>query len=180
MSAKLSAISWVVLGLVERMGPSTSYALSKEVERSVGALWRFPRSQIYAEPRRLVQTGHLLMNEEVGGRRRQTFSITMLGRQALATWLTAPTDAPAELRDEGVLKLSFAAMGTRDGLAELARDRAQHHDARVDRLAAAAGELAAEGASSRAASLRLGVRLERAMAAYWRELAAAPSTIVQG
>ena len=95
--AKLTAVSYVVLGLVERGGPITSYQLKKELDGSVGSFWRFPHSQLYAEPRRLVGSGHLEVTKEEGGRRKQLFSITMLGRQAFAQWLMTPTDAPGEL-----------------------------------------------------------------------------------
>ena len=47
--ADITPVSYVVLGLVARDGPSTPYALKAAVGRGIAHFWQFPHSQIYAE-----------------------------------------------------------------------------------------------------------------------------------
>ena len=53
----LTPVSYVVLGLVARDGPSTPYALKTAVGRGIAHFWPFPHSQIYAETGRLAGLG---------------------------------------------------------------------------------------------------------------------------
>ena len=52
-------MSYVVLGLVARDGPSTPYALKAAVARGVAHFWPFRHSQIHAETERLARLGLL-------------------------------------------------------------------------------------------------------------------------
>ena len=93
MSApRLSATSYVVLGMIALRGPSTPYDLKRAVARSVGYFWHFPHAQLYSEPDRLAEAGLLDLAVEHRGRRRKTYSITDGGLAALRAWLAAPTD----------------------------------------------------------------------------------------
>ena len=60
----LSPSSFIVLGLIAQHGPSTSYDLKRCADESVGYFWHFPRSQLYAEPQRLVGLGLLREEQE--------------------------------------------------------------------------------------------------------------------
>src|SRR5512133_344349 len=88
----LTPVSYVVLGLVARDGPSTPYALKTAVGRGIAHFWQFPHSQIYAETERLARLGLLAEEREQTGRRRRSYRITAAGRAALAAWLAEPTD----------------------------------------------------------------------------------------
>src|SRR6266511_3516462 len=81
---ELNPVSYVVLGLVNRDGPSTPYELKPAVGRGIAYFWQFPHSQIYAESERLARLGLLLEEREQTGRRRRTFRITPEGLAALA------------------------------------------------------------------------------------------------
>src|SRR4029450_7966169 len=85
----LTPVSYVVLGLVARDGPSTPYALKAAVGRGIAHFWQFPHSQIYAETERLARLGLLAEEREQTGRRRRSYRITPQGRAALAAWLDA-------------------------------------------------------------------------------------------
>jgi DNA-binding MarR family transcriptional regulator len=87
----LTPTSYLVLGLLGAMGPSTSYDLKRAVNRSIGEFWSFPHSQLYAEPVRLAAAGLLVEEREEKGRRRRLWSITAAGRDALDAWLAEPT-----------------------------------------------------------------------------------------
>ncbi|MFW6690293.1 PadR family transcriptional regulator [Streptomyces sp. MAR4 CNX-425] len=110
----LSASAYVVLGLLEQMGPTTPYALDREIQQSVGHFWDFPRSQIYAEAARLARRGLVTEDREATGRRRRTLSLTQQGRDTLADWLTGPAERATDVRDEGLLRLYFQRDGVSD------------------------------------------------------------------
>ena len=125
--ADLTPVSYVVLGLVARDGPSTPYALKAAVGRGIAHFWPFPHSQIYAETERLARLGLLAEEREQTGRRRRSYRITAEGRAALAAWLAEPTDEPMQVRSLGLLKLFFAQHASPDDVAELARAQAELH-----------------------------------------------------
>jgi PadR family transcriptional regulator, regulatory protein AphA len=117
----LTPVSYVVLGLVARDGPSTPYALKTAVGRGVAHFWQFPHSQIYAETGRLARLGLLAEQREHTGRRRRSYRITPEGRAALRAWLAEPTDEPPQFRSLGLLKLFFSQHAEPEHVAELAR-----------------------------------------------------------
>jgi PadR family transcriptional regulator AphA len=117
----LTPVSYVVLGLVARDGPSTPYALKTAVGRGVAHFWQFPHSQIYAETDRLARLGLLAEEREQTGRRRRSYRITPEGRAALRAWLAEPTDEPPQFRSLGLLKLFFSQHAEPEHVAELAR-----------------------------------------------------------
>ena len=123
----LTPVSYVVLGLVARDGPSTPYALKAAVGRGIAHFWQFPHSQIYAETDRLARLGLLAEEREQTGRRRRSYRITTQGRAALAAWLAEPTDEPPQFRSLGLLKLFFAQHARPEDVAELARVQAELH-----------------------------------------------------
>ena len=124
----LTPVSYVVLGLVARDGPSTPYAIKAAVGRGIAHFWQFPHSQIYAETERLARLGLLAEEREQTGRRRRSYRITAEGRAALAAWLAEPTDEPLQVRSLGLLKLFFSQHAEPDHVAELARAQvAQYH-----------------------------------------------------
>ncbi len=123
----LTPVSYVVLGLVARDGPSTPYALKTAVGRGIAHFWQFPHSQIYAETERLARLGLLAEEREQTGRRRRSYQITAEGQSALAAWLTQPATDPPQLRSLGLLKLFFAQHARPEDVAELARVQAELH-----------------------------------------------------
>jgi len=123
----LTPVSYVVLGLVARDGPSTPYALKTAVGRGVAHFWPFPHSQIYAETGRLAGLGLLAEEREHTGRRRRSYRITGEGRAALAAWLAEPTDEPPQFRSLGLLKLFFSQHAEPEDVAELARIQVALH-----------------------------------------------------
>src|SRR2546427_5655301 len=104
---KLSATSYIVLGLLEGRGEATPYDLKGMVEASIGNFWSVPHSQLYAEPARLAKAGYMSEKRESTGRRRRHYSLTASGRGALAEWRERPTDQMPELRDLSLLKMFF-------------------------------------------------------------------------
>jgi DNA-binding PadR family transcriptional regulator len=102
-------MSYVVLGLVARLGSATPYDLKRAVELTVSNFWPTPHTTLYAEPSRLAAAGYLDEQQEPGGRRRKQYTITPRGREALEAWLADPRAAPPVMHDEGMLKVFFGA-----------------------------------------------------------------------
>jgi PadR family transcriptional regulator AphA len=108
-TARLTPTSYVVLGLLERLGPATPYDLKRAAQLGVANLWYVPHAQLYVEPARLADAGLLSERQEPGGRRRKRYTLTDKGRRVLDQWRNTPTSEPTELRDPGLLKLFFEA-----------------------------------------------------------------------
>lgn len=170
---RLSTISYVVLGLIGLRGPSTSYDLKRAVGRSVGFFWPFPHAQLYSEPRRLADRGLLDVSTENEGRRRQTFSLTEKGDQALRDWLSEPVTEPMQVRDVAEMKLFFAELSAEGDIDSLAAEQIRQHKERLGTyLEMERRYEGVEGVSARMVPLRLGLRLERTALEFWEELAA--------
>jgi DNA-binding PadR family transcriptional regulator len=180
-SAHLTSTSYLVLGLIEREGPSTPYELKRHVAATIGHFWSFPHALLYTEPPRLVKLGLLTEEREANGRRRRLFSITGLGRTAIEAWLATPAHEPTELRDAGLLQLFFADLGSTDDRRALAHAQLAIHRAALgryedDRLA----ERGVDGSDSaartvehwRGVTLPMGLLYERAAVEFWEGVAA--------
>src|SRR5207248_5064881 len=113
---KLSTTSYAILGqLVPR--PMTTYELTKRMGRTLHFFWPRAESRIYDEAKRLVELGLAEAQKGFTGRRpRTTYSITPAGQEALAAWLAGEAPRWFSLESEGILRLTYAYLGTRDDL----------------------------------------------------------------
>jgi DNA-binding PadR family transcriptional regulator len=83
---------------------------------SMHYMWPRAESNVYAEPRRLVEAGLAEAREEWNGQRRRTvYSITDAGRAALGEWFAAPS-ARQRYECEALVKVLFAENGTHHDL----------------------------------------------------------------
>lgn len=180
-SPHLTSTSYLVLGLIEREGPSTPYELKRHVAATIGHFWSFPHALLYKEPPRLVELGLLTERREAEGRRRRLFTITSQGRAALQAWLATPSQEPTELRDAGLLQLFFADLGTtgdRRALAvtQLAIHRAalarHEDDRRAERASRGPDSPARTVEHWRGVTLPMGLLYERAAVDFWEGVAA--------
>src|SRR3990170_5017800 len=87
---RLTSTSYVVLGMLDWLGPSTPYRLKRVLAESVQDFFPVPHTSFYAEPARLAAAGYLDERVERGGRRRRTYELTPRGRAALDEWLGEP------------------------------------------------------------------------------------------
>jgi PadR family transcriptional regulator AphA len=169
------ASSYVVLGLLDRHGPTTPYQLERIINASIGYFWGFPRSQLYAEATRLARHGLIGEHREETGRRRRTLSVTDQGRAELQRWLSMSADQPTEIRDEGLIRL-FLTRGDNagDDVRRLADGQERAHRQRLADYQALVAREAYPAHSPQRATLELGLRFERIAAAFWAELTARP------
>ena len=112
---RLTTSSYAILGLLA-IQPWATYDLAKLMRRSVHFFWPRAESNLYAEPKRLVEAGFAEAREEWNGDRKRTvYSITDQGREALRDWLATET-AAQRLESEPHLRLLYGNYGTKDDL----------------------------------------------------------------
>jgi DNA-binding PadR family transcriptional regulator len=165
---RLTSTSYLVLGMLDWLGPSTPYRLKRVMAESVEDFFPVPHTSFYAEPARLAAAGYLAERTEQGGRRRRTFELTARGREALAAWLEEPETRFGEFRFPGMLKVFFGADPS-----AFAPLQARHHAQLAERFeavraAADRGEVALP--PQRRKVLQTGIALHRWWEARWKEL----------
>ena len=165
--ARLTAVSYMVLGLLDRAGEATPYQLKQFAAQSVGNFWTIQHAQLYTESERLAKAGLLEEEREEGGRRRRTYRVTDAGREALRTWLDAPATELGELRSPGLLQLFFGAEKEPLAHAQIAAHGAKL--AEYEALHAQAADWLPEG---QRLSLECGIEHERLWLRFWRGLIA--------
>lgn len=112
---RLTSTSYAILGFLA-ISEFSTYGLAKQMRRTAHYFWPRAESNLYAEPKRLLQDGFADARvESVGERPRTVYSINAKGREALAEWLTQP---PAETRVESEMlaKTMFAPYGSKADL----------------------------------------------------------------
>jgi len=177
---RLTATSYLVLGLLAREGPSTPYELERHVRATLGNFWSFPHTLLYTEPPRLLGLGLVTEERETEGRRRRVFAITSAGTSALEAWLERPSDAPTELRDPGLLQLFFADLTSAEARQRLAGEQLAIHRARLaayrrdQNLELQPGRSARGRATVehwRGETLAMGLLYEEAAVRFWERVA---------
>jgi DNA-binding PadR family transcriptional regulator len=130
---QLTPTSYVILGML-RHEPRSGYEIKSMVDNSTRFFWAASYGQIYPELRRLAEAG-LVEGEAqaTGGRKRVVYRLTPTGRMELRRWLTEPAET-LELRDEGLLKLFFAAGAAPGRATELLDERRRLHEQKIARL----------------------------------------------
>jgi len=162
---RLTAVSYMVLGLIENAGEATPYQLKQFAGQSVGNFWTIQHAQLYTESERLAKAGLLDEEREEGGRRRRIYRLTGAGREALAAWRSAPATELGELRSPGLLQLFFGAEKE-----PLAAAQVEAHGAKLEeyeRLYDGAREWLPEG---QRLALECGIEHERVWLKFWRSV----------
>ncbi len=164
---RLTATSFIVLGLVEQAGRATPYDLKALVGQTVGEFWSLPHAQLYAEPDRLTRAGYLREEREESGRRRKHYEITEKGSAALREWRDEPTTELTELRDPGLLRLFFGADPAR-----LAEGQLAAHERKLAGYEALRAAVPPDAPRGIALTVDAGVAHEREWVRFWRAVAA--------
>ena len=172
----LTTTSYAVLSVLS-LRPHSTYDITRQMRLSMHYMWPRAESNVYAEPRRLVEAGLAAARHDWNGQRRRTvYSITDAGRAALAGWLGAPS-SPQRYECEALVKVLFAENGTRDdllatirALGEDATEAIRHFLRIADQYAANEGEYPRRfGLSSFAARLLLEQQAATLRWAKWAE-----------
>jgi DNA-binding PadR family transcriptional regulator len=128
----LSPTAYVILGMLD-WRPMSGYEIKSLVDESTRLFWAASYGQIYPELRGLAAAGLIEGKASPqGGRKRNVYRLTAEGRRELRAWLD--TDPGVfELRDEGLLKLFFAASNPESAPVTLEAKR-RHHVGVAERL----------------------------------------------
>jgi PadR family transcriptional regulator, regulatory protein AphA len=112
---QLTTTSYAILCLLA-IRPWSTYELAKQMHRSLHHIWPRAESNVYAEPKRLVEAGLAKAEvEKVGKRPRTVYTITAEGRNALERWLRMES-APSRVESEALVKVLFGNYGTMETL----------------------------------------------------------------
>ena len=165
---KLTATSYIVLGLVDRLGEASAYDLKQAVASSVGNFWSVPHSQVYREAARLERAGYLTGRRErtPGGRERRLYRLLLRGTQELERWRREPPDALPDLRDPGLLKLHLGADPK-----PLALARRAAHQRKLAEYEARRALDPGDGPRGTWLTLDAGIAHERVWVRFWSEIA---------
>ncbi|MFJ9817291.1 PadR family transcriptional regulator [Streptomyces sp. NPDC101151] len=159
---RLTTSSFLVLGIIDKLGEASAYDVKVEAGRTVAPFWSVPHAQVYAQCDRLLAAGLLIQVRRESGRNRRVLTLTDQGRRALGQWLADPEFVPVEARERGILKLWF---GARPEL--LAPVQLAEHEGTLgeyEQLAEDVGELLTAGQRE---ALEFGIRYERMMVDFW-------------
>jgi DNA-binding PadR family transcriptional regulator len=168
---ELNPVSYVVLGLLARDGPSTAYDVKIAVGRGIAAFWPFPHSQIYAETERLARAGLLAEAQEETGRRRRVFRVTRSGLAALRAWLADPAASDLQIRSLGLLKLFFGQFAAPEDIAALAAAQQTMFDGMFARYDEVLARLRARGDRPwQLGVAELLLAVHRTMARHWKRI----------
>ena len=166
---RLTETSYVVLGMLDWLGPSTPYRLKRVLAGSIQDFFPVPHTTFYAEPARLARGGYVSEEVEPGGRRRKTYALTDRGRAALERWLGDPRTEYGEFRFPAMLKVFFGADAS-----AFALDHAEHHRRLAEQFSAVRDDVERRGIAmppGRRLVLDTGIRLHEWWTERWEELA---------
>jgi DNA-binding PadR family transcriptional regulator len=112
---ELTTTSYAILGLLA-IRPWSTYELATQMRRNLHYFWPRAESNLYAEPKRLVDGGFVRAESQpVGKRRRTVYSITAKGRRTLKRWVAEPA-GDSRLESETLVKAMFAPYGAKEDL----------------------------------------------------------------
>ena len=161
--SRLTTPSFLVLGIIDKLGEASPYDVKGEAARTVAPFWSMPHAQVYAQCDRLTQAGLLSEVRQEGGRNRRLMRLTPQGKAALDEWLGDTTFVPVEARERSILKLWFGARPQALAPVQLTEHRRTLKE--YEDLAESVGELLTPGQRE---ALEFGIRYERMMVDFWQ------------
>jgi PadR family transcriptional regulator AphA len=130
----LTPTARVILGML-KLGVRTGYDVKKVIDTSTRFFWTASYGQIYPELKRLRKAGLVRAKQVPRGRvKRTVYSLTPKGERALHEWLTDGENVLFELRDEGLLRLFFGDVLSRDEVLANLRTQEQLFELVLDRF----------------------------------------------
>jgi PadR family transcriptional regulator AphA len=136
---ELSPTAYVILGMLG-WRPMSGYEVKSIVDKSTRFFWAASYGQIYPELRRLSHAGLIEGKASPqGGRKRNIYRLTPAGRKELRAWLGADPEV-YEFRDEGLLKLFFAAATDGESAPGTLDAMGRGHERMVEQLTAIEAE----------------------------------------
>lgn len=98
------SLKYGILGLLAEQ-PLHGYEVKNRFESLLGGSWEVNFGQIYTTLQRLERDQLVEAVGRRGGRGKQAYRLTDVGREALEEWLARPESEPQQLREEIYVKL---------------------------------------------------------------------------
>jgi DNA-binding PadR family transcriptional regulator len=93
MSSRPTPLSYVILAAIGEHGATTPELL--DMAGRGGMFWTSSPSQVYAEPKRLLELGWVVAEKQPAKTRHRTlYRLTSEGKEALRAWLRSPAGFP--------------------------------------------------------------------------------------
>lgn len=119
---ELTPTARTILGFL-LLQPRSGYEIREATKRSVSLFWGMSDGQLYPSLRRLEADGYVHAPAGQGAPRARTeWHLTQKGRDAIDSWLAAPTP-PVQIRDESLVKILFAAQAEPEVALRLINER---------------------------------------------------------
>jgi DNA-binding PadR family transcriptional regulator len=132
--SSLSPTARVILGML-KLGLRTGYDIKKAIDFSTRFFWGASYGQIYPELKRLRDAGLVRSRAHPRGKiKRNEYTLTAAGERALREWLTDTDDSIYELRDEGLLRLFFGDVVSREDVLANLRARREVFESVLERF----------------------------------------------
>ena len=179
---RLTPTQAFILTTIAWRGPCTPYELKDYFQRIVRMLVEVPHTLLYTEPPKLAALGLVQEEQETGGRRRKTYTITDAGMEVVRAWLAAPPDREPSYDDQAIAKLSYSALSSPAAVRGLAQHQIEYYERRIALLEE--GLLSSDHDARRRRYIRTGARLALRQAhellAFWREVERDPDRKAEG
>src|SRR4051812_37703964 len=159
-ATELNPTAASLLGYLD-IGPMTGWDLDQWVRLSIGNFWNVTRSQIYRELRTLTERGYVRAGDS-GARDKVPYAITESGRAAFKQGI-AQAPPPEVIRSRLLLTVFFGHHLDPARLREIIEDERGRHGGDLDRYLALEQELIGTTDRFPLATLRFGIRYERAI-----------------
>jgi DNA-binding PadR family transcriptional regulator len=164
----LTPTARVILGMLE-LGARTGYEIKQATDISTRFFWGASYGQIYPELRKLEQAGLVTATEEASGaRRRRAYRLTVAGQRALHDWLVSEETLEFSFRDEGLLKVFFGDVGSREEVLENVRRLRRDHELRLAHFREI--EARVQERDSTVLALEYGIAFLEWNVRWWREV----------
>lgn len=165
---------YALLGVLAQGGPMSGYDARAYIEASIAQFWSESFGQIYPALERLRKARLVRCRADATSpRARKVYEISDAGRERLAQWLEMPPE-PERPRSESILKTFLGDQAPPGVAVAHLRALAESMERRVAALEQTERSVRAADAGSRSlaysiASIRAGIHLSRARAAWARE-----------
>ncbi|MDX2117927.1 MAG: PadR family transcriptional regulator [Planctomycetota bacterium] len=165
---------YALLGILAHGGGMSGYDAKAYIEASISQFWSESFGQIYPALERLRRSRLVRCRTDAGSpRSRKVYEITDAGRKTLAEWLAVPPEAERP-RSEALLKTFLgdqAAPGVAVGHLRALAESMERRATALEQLEVSvrASDAGARSLPYSVASIRAGIHLSRARAAWARE-----------
>lgn len=120
---RINKTQYALLGLIEKLGPSSGYDLKRFIDKSIGYFWQENYGHIYPVLGKMVDKGYLTCTVEpsVSPPTRKVYAITDEGTAVVRKWRLSPLE-PMPFKSELLLRIFFTPEEEKESIIEMLRE----------------------------------------------------------